>query len=178
MADFEPTPIRPRGGHVPGTSMLGRAGLALQLLAALGLLWGAQAAVFFLRTLEGSAYVPPPPTGVFNDVPVTSPYAPWIEELFRRGITGGCGGGNFCPSSETSRAQAAVLVVRTFACRSVHPRSRVRSHAKLSFTAVAAENGEIGAGHECSESTSAIFAIFARSAVKSIRCSRLLIHPL
>jgi hypothetical protein len=74
-----------------------------------------QMAVFLLRTLEGPAYTPPAcvaPT--FGDVPCSSPYARWIEELVRRGITGGCGGGNYCPAVVVSRAQMAVFLVATF----------------------------------------------------------------
>jgi hypothetical protein len=51
---------------------------------------------------------------MFNDVPASSPFCPWIEELARRGITGGCGGGNYCPSASVTRAQMAVFLVRTF----------------------------------------------------------------
>ena len=36
---------------------------------------------------------------VFDDVPCSNIFAPWIEELARRGITGGCGGGNYCPTN-------------------------------------------------------------------------------
>jgi hypothetical protein len=74
-------------------------------------------AVFLLRTLEGSGYTPPPCVPgqeMFNDVPASSPFCPWIEELARRGITGGCGGGNYCPSASVDRAQMAVFLVRTF----------------------------------------------------------------
>ncbi len=77
----------------------------------------AQMAVFLLRTLEGSGYTPPPCVPgqeTFNDVPASSPFCPWIEELVRRGITSGCGGGNYCPSASVTRAQMAVFLVRTF----------------------------------------------------------------
>jgi hypothetical protein len=77
----------------------------------------AQMAVFLLRTLEGSGYTPPPCVPgqeMFNDVPASSLFCPWIEELARRGITGGCGGGNYCPSASVDRAQMAVFLVRTF----------------------------------------------------------------
>jgi hypothetical protein len=71
-------------------------------------------AVFLLVTREGAAYVPPPATGLFNDVPAGSPFAPWIEELFHRGIAAGCGNGDYCPASPVSRAQMAVLLTTTF----------------------------------------------------------------
>ena len=75
----------------------------------------AQAAILLLRARNGSAYVPPPATGtVFNDVPATAFAAAWIEALAAAGITTGCGGGAYCPNAVVSRAQGAVLLVRTF----------------------------------------------------------------
>jgi hypothetical protein len=77
----------------------------------------AQMAIFLLRTLEGSGYTPPPCVPgqeMFNDVPASNPFCPWIEELARRGITGGCGDGNYCPSASVTRAQMAAFLVRTF----------------------------------------------------------------
>src|SRR6266700_3353804 len=50
---------------------------------------------------------------MFHDVPVSSPFCPFIEELARRGITGGCGGGNYCPSALVTRQQMAVFLVET-----------------------------------------------------------------
>ncbi len=70
-------------------------------------------AVLILRTLEGAGYMPPPAEGIFNDVP-DDPFRPWIEELYRRDITSGCGGNNFCPEDDTLRAEMAVFVVRAF----------------------------------------------------------------
>ena len=49
---------------------------------------------------------------MFNDVPASSPFCPFIEDLARRGITGGCGGGNYCPGSPVSRAQMAVFIFK------------------------------------------------------------------
>ncbi len=75
----------------------------------------AQMAVFLLRGIHGGAYSPPPATGaVFADVPVTHWAAAWIEQLYAEGITGGCGGGNYCPDQNVTRAEMAVLLVRTF----------------------------------------------------------------
>jgi len=74
----------------------------------------AQMAVFLLIAMEGTGYTPVAcTTPVFLDVPASSPFCRWIEELNRRGITGGCGNGNFCPSSPVSRDQMAVFVLRT-----------------------------------------------------------------
>src|SRR6266567_965079 len=54
-----------------------------------------------------------PGAEMFNDVPASSPFCPYIEELSRRGITGGCGGGNFCPGAPVTRQQMAVFLVKT-----------------------------------------------------------------
>ena len=74
-----------------------------------------QMAVFLLRAEHGKTYMPPPPKGtVFGDVPVTHWAAGWIEELANEGITGGCGGGNYCPDDSVTRDQMAVFLVNTF----------------------------------------------------------------
>ena len=73
-----------------------------------------QMAAFLLKARDGADYVPPPCTGDFPDVPCPSLFADWIEELAFRGITAGCGGGNYCPMSNVSRGQMAAFVVRTF----------------------------------------------------------------
>jgi hypothetical protein len=74
-----------------------------------------QAAVLLLRTKEGTAYQPPPcVTPTFSDVPCTSPFAPWVEEIHRRGITGGCAPGLYCPAAPVSRAESSVFVRATF----------------------------------------------------------------
>ncbi len=75
----------------------------------------AEMAVFLLRSKLGSTHVPPPATGkVFDDVPASDPFAPWIEELASLDITGGCGGGNYCPGSPVTRAQMAVFLLKTY----------------------------------------------------------------
>ena len=75
----------------------------------------AQTAVFLLKAEHGSAYVPPACTGVFTDVvcaPTRAFAADWIEQLSNEAITGGCGGGNYCPGSSVTRAQMAVLLLK------------------------------------------------------------------
>lgn len=72
-------------------------------------------AVLLLRTRFGPSYVAPFSTGaVFEDVPVDGFAASWIEDLAARKITGGCGGGNFCPNSPVTRGQMAVFLTVTF----------------------------------------------------------------
>jgi hypothetical protein len=73
----------------------------------------AQAAVLLLKSRFGPFHVPPPATGIFADVPPGSFAADWIEELASLGITGGCGGGDYCPSAPVTRAQMAVLLLKT-----------------------------------------------------------------
>ena len=62
-----------------------------------------QMAVFLLKAKFGICYTPPPCTvPVFPDVPCSSNFAPWIDALVAQGITGGCGGGNFCPTTPST----------------------------------------------------------------------------
>jgi len=80
----------------------------------------AQMAIFLLKDEHGSAYVPPACTGVFADVaclPVPAFGVNFIEQLATEGITGGCGGGNFCPNNPNNRGQMAVFLVKTFGLR-------------------------------------------------------------
>ena len=70
--------------------------------------------VFVLRTLDSSLNPPACTTPVFTDVPASSPYCRWIEELARRGVVTGCGGGNYCPTAPVTREQMAVFVCVTF----------------------------------------------------------------
>ncbi len=73
-----------------------------------------QASVFLLKSKHGGSWTPPAATGtVFNDVPANAFAAAWIEELVDAGIATGCGGGKFCPRSPLTRAQMAVLLLRT-----------------------------------------------------------------
>ncbi len=76
----------------------------------------AQMAVFLLKTSEGSGYTPPPATGIFGDVPIGSFGADFIEDLYTRGITGGCSAAPllYCPASTVLRQQMATFLVRTF----------------------------------------------------------------
>jgi len=73
-----------------------------------------QMAVFLLKAEHGSGYVPPDCTGVFPDVACPSTFANWIEQLSAEQITGGCGGGNYCPSANNTRGQMAVFITKTF----------------------------------------------------------------
>ncbi len=73
-----------------------------------------QMAVFVLAAKEGAGYVPTAcTTPVFNDVPASSPFCRFIEELARRGVVSGCGGGNYCPSNPVTREQMSIFVLLT-----------------------------------------------------------------
>ncbi len=73
-----------------------------------------QMAPFLLKAEHGPAYVPPACAGAFTDVACPSLFADWIEQLNAEQITGGCGGGNYCPLNNATRGQMAVFVVKTF----------------------------------------------------------------
>jgi hypothetical protein len=85
------------GGNYCGTSPITRA----------------QMAVFLLKAEHGATYVPPACTGMFTDVACPSTFANWIEQLANEGVTGGCGGGNYCPTNGVTRAQMAVFLLKT-----------------------------------------------------------------
>ena len=75
-----------------------------------------QMAVFVLRADDPAA--PPPPACVagsetFSDVPASSGFCRWIEELERRGVVQGCAPNLYCPTSPATREQMAVFVLRT-----------------------------------------------------------------
>ena len=66
----------------------------------------ASAAVYY--RLQVSA----PGLQIFNDVPPAHPFYQYIEALAASGITGGCGGGNYCPDSAVTRGQMAVFLAK------------------------------------------------------------------
>jgi hypothetical protein len=85
------------GGNYCGTSSVTRA----------------QMAVFLLKAEHGATFVPPSCAGLFADVACPGGFAvDWIEELANESITGGCGGGNFCPSNAVRRDQMAVFLLK------------------------------------------------------------------
>jgi hypothetical protein len=84
----------------------------------------AQMAVFVLKAREGSAFVPPACVSgaeVFLDVPATSPFCPFIEELAGRGVVAGCGSGNYCPDNPVTREQMSVFTLKTLEGSSYSP---------------------------------------------------------
>ena len=51
---------------------------------------------------------------VFVDVGPSSPHFQWVNALGGSGVSGGCGGGRYCPAGTASRAQMASLVAAAF----------------------------------------------------------------
>jgi hypothetical protein len=39
---------------------------------------------------------------------------PWIDQFAAQGITTGCGGGNYCPENNVTRAEMAVFIDRAY----------------------------------------------------------------
>ncbi len=74
----------------------------------------AQMAVFLLKAKYGAGYQPPECAGVFGDVACPGLFASWIEQLASEKITGGCGGGSYCPDDPNTRGQMSVFLVKTF----------------------------------------------------------------
>jgi streptogramin lyase len=75
----------------------------------------AEVAVLLVRLVAGPGFVPAPCTApAFGDVPCSSPFAPWIQELAARGIAAGCGPGRFCPGDVATRAEIAAVLTRAF----------------------------------------------------------------
>ena len=100
----------------------------------------AQAAVLQLKAEHGGDYVPPPCTGIFVDVPCPEGFAvDWIEQLVAEGISDGCGGGRFCPDVAVTRAQAAVLTLKTSQGAAYTPPAAVGIFADVPVGAFAAD---------------------------------------
>ena len=111
----------------------------------------AQMAVFLLKAKHGSAYKPPAASGtVFGDVQISTWGAAWIEQLYADGITGGCGGGNYCPNQVVTRAQMAVFLLRAKHGSTYTPpaASVGRVETSIAFSRLAGNNvpAEVGPG--------------------------------
>jgi uncharacterized repeat protein (TIGR01451 family) len=75
-----------------------------------------QMAVFVLVAKEPPGYTPPACVAgseLFSDVPASSPFCRWIEELSRRAVISGCGPSTYCPTAPATREAMAVFVLRT-----------------------------------------------------------------
>jgi hypothetical protein len=72
-----------------------------------------QMAAFMMRAV-GEANPPNTTFQRFLDVPGSNSFFRFIDRLAIRGITLGCGGGNYCPSQPVTRGQMAAFLVRAF----------------------------------------------------------------
>jgi hypothetical protein len=75
-----------------------------------------QMAVFIIKAL-GMTSPPMPTTQRFPDVPLSNPFAPFIEQMAERGIWRGQNdipGLNYSPASAVTRREMAVMLVRAF----------------------------------------------------------------
>jgi len=77
-------------------------------------------AIFLVRAVHTSAFVPPPATCMdghtidFTDVACPDSSANYIEQLFHDAITFGCGANLYCPEDPVQRGQMAAFLVRAF----------------------------------------------------------------
>ncbi len=55
---------------------------------------------------------PAPGTATFPDVPTSDFGFQYVEALAFSGITGGCGGGNYCPDDPVTRRQMAIFIAK------------------------------------------------------------------
>ncbi|MBF0371662.1 MAG: DUF1566 domain-containing protein, partial [Magnetococcales bacterium] len=73
----------------------------------------AEMAVFLLRALYGSDYIPNSASGeMFDDVSADYWVGNFIEHFMDLGITSGCSDSGFCPSNDISRAEMAIFLLR------------------------------------------------------------------
>jgi hypothetical protein len=68
----------------------------------------------FASYVPGTLTVNSVTAATFADAPMSYWSWQYVESLYAFGITGGCGGGNYCPSTSVTRDQMAVFLVRTF----------------------------------------------------------------
>jgi hypothetical protein len=71
---------------------------------------GANQSLRSVRVFYRKVVSPPPATATFSDVPVSDPRFRFVEALAAAGITGGCGGGLYCPEAAVTRGQMAVFL--------------------------------------------------------------------
>ncbi len=78
------------------------------------------------RSVVSQAYTPPCVGNVFSDVTPSDLLCPWMEQLYRDGISEGCGGGNYCPKQPVTRDQLALFLGRAMrGTNSWNPRNGV-----------------------------------------------------
>lgn len=73
----------------------------------------AEASVFVERIRHGPDYLPPDPTGLYEDAPVSAWYAKWAEAAFNDQLIPPCDAGGawaFCPDELVTRADMAMFL--------------------------------------------------------------------
>lgn len=108
------TDVSSSSSHVPGIAAIDRAKLTngcggTRYCPSRGVT-RAEMATFLMRAtgLE-------PASGMrYADVSPTSSHAPAIEAIAEAGLTNGCGGNNYCPDRQVTRAEMATFLVRAF----------------------------------------------------------------
>jgi len=71
-----------------------------------------QMAAFIIRALgDSNPYTPAAQR--FTDVPPSNAFYKFIEQMYVRQITVGCGGTNYCPSQPVLREQMAAFIIRS-----------------------------------------------------------------
>jgi hypothetical protein len=99
-----------RGWFSPIANVLVGSGRTYQVRVNLNPVAGTGAYFQAVRIYYALRVSPPPGAATFADVPVGSPLHQFVEALFAAGITGGCGGGNYCPNAPITRGQMAVFL--------------------------------------------------------------------
>jgi len=79
----------------------------------------AEMAAFIIRALTGVTAAPAATGQTFADVPTTHPQYGFIEEMYKRGVTTGCGRNAagqliYCPDNNVTRAEMAVFLERAY----------------------------------------------------------------
>jgi hypothetical protein len=74
-------------------------------------------AVFLVKAYKPDGFTPPACQGTFTDVSCSgaySTYAPWIEQLYRDGVTGGCSASplQFCPGNNVGEWEMLVWLAK------------------------------------------------------------------
>jgi hypothetical protein len=72
--------------------------------------FGGLVKLYAIRVYYKLQVSPAPGVATFADVPVGHPLHRFVEALVAAGITGGCGGGNYCPDGPLTRGQMAVFL--------------------------------------------------------------------
>lgn len=109
-----------------------------------------QTAIMIVKAL-GAEYQHYEPS--FTDVSPVDYYFFYVEEFHRRGITGGCSPGLFCPAGLTSRSQMAIFLVRATGNQAITPTGSIFTDIAItSFGAGFIEGAfQLGITHGCNE---------------------------